>query len=247
MSDRDKNAAVATPTAPAPAIGTAGTPPAPGTPGAPGTPPIPPRRSPGHRGADVKDTVAEMAAKAHEISLEAGSKMAAAMKDVVGAAAGLTGLVLESARDLLQYMVRRGQMTQEEADKLMREVEASHAKRKPFTPPPHAATKAAPAKAESSHAPQAPHASQTSHASNAPHTSHASHGHASPGHASHGHASHAAPARHVSAPAKHVAKHAPAKKPAAKKTTMKPAAKKHVVKSAAKSKPKASGKAAKKR
>ena len=48
--------------------------------------------------------------------------MAAAMKDVVGAAAGLTGLVLESARDLLQYMVRRGQMTQEEADKLMREV-----------------------------------------------------------------------------------------------------------------------------
>lgn len=237
MPDREKTAAVATPTAPAPALGTAGTPPAPGTPGAPGTPPIPPRRSPGHRGADVKDTVAEMAAKAHEISLEAGSKMAAAMKDVVGAAAGLTGLVLESARDLLQYMVRRGQMTQEEADKLMREVEASHAKRKPFTPPPHAATKAAPAKAESSHAPQTTHASQASHTS---HTSHAAH-------TSHGHASHAAPARHVAAPAKHVAKHAPAKKPAAKKTTMKPAAKKHVVKSAAKSKPKASGKAAKKR
>jgi hypothetical protein len=76
-----------------------------------------------------------MAAKAHEISLEAGSKMAAAMKDVIGAAAGLTGLVLESARDLLQYMVRRGQMTQDEADKLMREVEASHAKRKPSAPP----------------------------------------------------------------------------------------------------------------
>jgi hypothetical protein len=91
-----------------------------------------------------------MAAKAHEISLEAGSKMAAAMKDVVGAAAGLTGLVLESARDLLQYMVRRGQMTQDEADKLMREVEASHAKRKPFTPPPSSALKSAP-KAEASH------------------------------------------------------------------------------------------------
>jgi hypothetical protein len=91
-----------------------------------------------------------MAAKAHEISLEAGSKMAAAMKDVVGAAAGLTGLVLESARDLLQYMVRRGQMTQDEADKLMREVEASHAKRKPFTPPPSAASKSAP-RAEASH------------------------------------------------------------------------------------------------
>jgi len=39
----------------------------------------------------VRDTVAEMAAKAQEISLEAGSKMAAAMKDVISAAAGLSG------------------------------------------------------------------------------------------------------------------------------------------------------------
>lgn len=130
--------AVATPTAPAPALGTPPVPPV-----------VPPKRSPGHRGADVKDTVAEMAAKAHEISLEAGSKMAAAMKDVVGAAAGLTGLVLESARDLLQYMVRRGQMTQDEADKLMREVEASHAKRKPVAPPASAAKPVA--KVEAAH------------------------------------------------------------------------------------------------
>src|ERR1700694_5456542 len=143
MPDKEKPA-VATPTAPAPALG---------------TPPIPPRRSPGHRGADVKDTVAEMAAKAHEISLEAGSKMAAAMKDVVGAAAGLTGLVLESARDLLQYIVRRGQMTQDQADKVMREAEPSHAKRRPFTPPASAAAKTA-SKAEASHsAPAAKHVS----------------------------------------------------------------------------------------
>src|SRR6266566_4053255 len=141
MPDREKPG-VATATAPAPL-----TPPTVGATG----PLIPPKRSPGHRGADVKDTVAEMAAKAHEISLEAGSKMAAAMKDVVGAAAGLTGLVVESARDLLQYMVRRGQMTQDEADKLMREVEASHAKRKPFTPPAHAPAKPAAAKVEHSH------------------------------------------------------------------------------------------------
>ena len=217
MPDREKPA-VATPTAPAPAVvvGTA-------------TPPVvPPKRSPGHRGADVKDTVAEMAAKAHEISLEAGSKMAAAMKDVVGAAAGLTGLVIESARDLLQYMVRRGQMTQDEADKLMREVEASHAKRKPFTPPPHA-----------------PHASSkpASAAVEPAHSTHSTHS---------AHSTHSTPVRHVSAPVKHVAhppaKHATAaKKPTAKKTTMKPAAKKHVVKSASKSKPKASGKTAKKR
>jgi polyhydroxyalkanoate synthesis regulator phasin len=216
MPDREKPA-VATPTAPAPAVL---------------TPTIPPKRSPGHRGADVKDTVAEMAAKAHEISLEAGSKMAAAMKDVVGAAAGLTGFVVESARDLLQYMVRRGQMTQDEADKLMREVEASHAKRKPFSPPP-VAVKAAP-KVEASHS--------VSHAAS----------HAGSHAASHS-TSHSAPmAKHVSAPIKHAAKpaakHASAtKKPAAKKTTMKPAAKKHSVKSATKSKPKASGKTAKRR
>jgi hypothetical protein len=78
----------------------------------------------------VRDTVAEMTAKAQEISLEAGSKMAAAMKDVIGAAAGLTGFVAESARDLVQYMVRRGQMTQEEADKLIRDVQEHQGKRK---------------------------------------------------------------------------------------------------------------------
>src|SRR5438067_2009345 len=111
---------------------------------------IPPKRSPGHRGADVKDTVAEMAAKAHEISLEAGSKMAAAMKDVINAAAGLSGFVIESARDLVQYMVRRGQMTQEEADKLIREVEAALPKKKPAAS--HAAAKSAAAN-KPSHAP----------------------------------------------------------------------------------------------
>src|SRR3954465_8529708 len=147
MPDSQKPA-VATTTAPAPAVGTAA------------TAPIPPKRRQGHRGADVKDTVAEMAAKAHEISLEAGSKMAAARKAAIGASHGLTGLVLESARDLLQVCVRRGQMTQEEADKLMREVEASHAKRKPFTAPTAPAVKATP-KVEAvhethRHAPSAP-------------------------------------------------------------------------------------------
>src|ERR1700692_553670 len=190
MPDREKTFAVATPTASASAVGTPGIPAAagaPGTaaaPGTPGAPTIPPRRSPGHRGADVKNTAAEMAAKAHEISLEAGSKMAAAMKDVVAAAAGLTGLVLESARDLLQYMVRRGQMTQEEADKLMREVEASHAKRKPFTPPPHAATKTAAPRAEASHPAHTTHAAHT----------HAAHTHTAHTHTAHTHAAHSTPA-----------------------------------------------------
>jgi polyhydroxyalkanoate synthesis regulator phasin len=188
MPDREKPA-VATPTAPAPAVGTATVPPV-----------VPPRRSPGHRGADVKDTVAEMAAKAHEISLEAGSKMAAAMKDVVGAAAGLTGLVLESARDLLQYMVRRGQMTQEEADKLMREVEASHSKRKPFASQPASAAKTAP-KAEATHAPVAPR-----HHAPAP-------------------IKHAAKPAAKHAPARKPAAKKPTMKPAAKKHSVKSSAK----------------------
>ena len=98
--------------------------------------PTPPKRTPGHRGADVRDTVAEMAAKAQEISQEAGSKMAAAMRDVISAAAGMASFAADSARDLVQYMVRRGQMTQEEADKLIREAEEAASKRNVNLPPP---------------------------------------------------------------------------------------------------------------
>ena len=93
------------------------------------TPPAP-RRTPGHRGADARDTVAEMALRAQEISQEAGSKIAMAMKDVINAAAGVAGFAVESARDLVQYMVRRGQMTQEEADRVIREAEEAHRQQK---------------------------------------------------------------------------------------------------------------------
>jgi hypothetical protein len=106
--------------------------------GAPATPPVAPRRGPGHRGADVRDTVAEMTEKAQQLSLEAGSKVAAAMKEVIHAAAGLTGFAMESARDLVQYMVRRGQMRPEEAEKLLREVEDAQSKRKPGSVAPSA-------------------------------------------------------------------------------------------------------------
>jgi polyhydroxyalkanoate synthesis regulator phasin len=73
--------------------------------------------------------MAEMAERAQLISQEAGTKIAAAMKDVIGAAAGIAGFAVESARDLVQYMVRRGQMTQDEADKLIREAEDAHGRR----------------------------------------------------------------------------------------------------------------------
>ena len=123
-------------------------------------PPTPPKRSPGHRGQDVRDTVAELAARAHEISLEAGSKMSGALRDVIGAAAGLTSFAVESARDLVQYMVRRGQMTQEEADKLIREAEEASSKRG-RTPKPEPVRKpAAEAKPKAASKPKAPAAAK---------------------------------------------------------------------------------------
>lgn len=100
-------------------------------PAAPQAQPGVPRRAPGHRSTDARDTVAEMALRAQEISQEAGSKIAQAIKDVINAAAGIAGFAIESARDIVQYMVRRGQMTQEEADRIIREAEEAHGKRKP--------------------------------------------------------------------------------------------------------------------
>ena len=77
-----------------------------------------------------------MIQKAHEISLEAGSKMATAMKDVIFAAAGLTPFAAESAKDLINYMVRRGQMGSEEAERIIRDIEAAAEKRGiPKAPP----------------------------------------------------------------------------------------------------------------
>jgi len=97
--------------------------------GANSGPAVPMKRGPGHRAVDARDAIAELTERAQEISLEAGSRVAIAMKDVISAAAGIAGFAVESARDLVSFMVRRGQMTQEEADKLLREAEASHSKR----------------------------------------------------------------------------------------------------------------------
>ena len=212
------------------------------TPPAPdGSPPVPPKRSPGHRGADVKDTVAEMAAKAHEISLEAGSKMSAAMKDVVNAAAGLSGFVMESARDLVQFMVRRGQMTQEEADKLIRQVEEHQPKRKPVVPP--AAPKAEPVRhsptVSSAHAPKiAPKPAAVHHAPPAKKAP------AKPAAAHHAAPAKKAPAKPAASKPVKKAKPAKAAKPAKKAT--KPAHKKPAPKKPAPKKPAAKKPAPKK-
>lgn len=88
-----------------------------------------PQRSSAHRPAEVRDAMAEMAERAQLISQEAGTKIAAAMKEVISTAAGIAGFAVESARDLVQYMVRRGQMTQDEADRLIKEAEDAHRRR----------------------------------------------------------------------------------------------------------------------
>ena len=87
------------------------------------------KRGPGHRAVDARDAIAELTERAQEISLEAGTKVSEAMRDVISAAAGIAGFAVESARDLIQYMVRRGQMTPEEGDKLLRDAEVAHRRR----------------------------------------------------------------------------------------------------------------------
>ena len=97
--------------------------------------PAPIKRSPGHRGTDIRDTVAEMTARANEIQFEAGSKMANALRNIVRAAIADTELSLESTRDVVDYFRRRALMSTEDAQGLLDEVAEFASKRKPVDPP----------------------------------------------------------------------------------------------------------------
>lgn len=99
------------------------------------TPAPPVKRSPGHRGTDIRDTVAEMTARANEIQFEAGSKMANALRNIVRAAIADTELSLESTRDVVDYFRRRALMSTEDAQGLLDEVAEYASKRKPVEPP----------------------------------------------------------------------------------------------------------------
>jgi hypothetical protein len=105
--------------------------------------PAPIKRSPGHRGTDIRDTVAEMTARANEIQFEAGSKMANALRNIVRAAIADTELSLESTRDVVDYFRRRALMSTEDAQGLLDEVAEYASKRKPVEAP---AGKGAPGK-----------------------------------------------------------------------------------------------------
>ena len=99
------------------------------------TPAPPVKRSPGHRGTDIRDTVAEMTARANEIQFEAGSKMANALRNIVRAAIADTELSPESTRDVVDYFRRRALMSTEDAQALLDEVNEYAAKRRPIEPP----------------------------------------------------------------------------------------------------------------
>ena len=73
--------------------------------------------------------MAQLTARARAISQDASTKVTSAFRDMISAGAGIAGFAVESAKDLVQYMVRRGQMTAEEAEKLVKEAEAAHLKR----------------------------------------------------------------------------------------------------------------------
>jgi polyhydroxyalkanoate synthesis regulator phasin len=75
------------------------------------------------------DRIVELTERARAISRDASTKVTSAFREMIAAGAGMAGFAVESARDIVQYMVRRGQMTQDEADKLIREAEAAHLKR----------------------------------------------------------------------------------------------------------------------
>lgn len=98
-------------------------------------PAAPVKRSPGHRGTDIRDTVAEMTARANEIQFEAGSKMANALRNIVRAAIADTELSLESTRDVVDYFRRRALMSTEDAQGLLDEVAEYASKRKPVESP----------------------------------------------------------------------------------------------------------------
>ena len=94
------------------------------------TPAAPPKRSPGHRGTDIKDTIAEMTARANEITLEAGSKMANALRNILRAAIGTDDLSVDATRDVVDYFRRRHLMSADDAQALLDEVAEAAGKKK---------------------------------------------------------------------------------------------------------------------
>lgn len=106
------------------------------------------RKGSAFHGMDMRDSLAELAARAQAIGQEAAGKVAAAMREAIGSAGEIAAFSIESVRDLVQFMVKRGHITAEEGEKLLREAEQASARRAPSPArPPAREAKPAPAKA----------------------------------------------------------------------------------------------------
>jgi hypothetical protein len=79
--------------------------------------------------ADRERVLAELTERARAISEDATTRIATAMREVLAASTGVAGFALGSARDLAHFMVRRGQMSQEDSDRLIHEAEEAFARR----------------------------------------------------------------------------------------------------------------------
>ena len=89
----------------------------------------PPRRSEAQR-AEHSRALAELTERAREIAARASTAIVAAFKDVAADPAVAAELSVESTRDLAQYLQRRGQLTTEDAERLIRSAESA-AQRRP--------------------------------------------------------------------------------------------------------------------
>lgn len=180
--------------------------PAGGTP-APSALAQPQRRGEAHQ-AEARDSLVELLDRSRAIARQASSTLVAAFKDVMADPAVAGGFAVESARDLVQYLLRRGELAPADAERLLKLAESAAqrtpAKRvvqaKPVT------VKPAPARAVTAKPPVA----RTPAAKSAP---------AKP-------VARKSPTRSAAAaPKKHAAPAKPASKPAAKPATKRPAAK----------------------
>lgn len=83
----------------------------------------PSRRSEAQRAESIQ-AVAELTERAREIARDASTALVSAFKDVVADPATAGELSVESTRDLVQYLQRRGQITADDAERLIRSAES---------------------------------------------------------------------------------------------------------------------------
>lgn len=76
-----------------------------------------------------RETAAALAARAQAITAEANDLLAGAMREAIDAAGGLSDVAVETARDVAQYLVRRGRMARDEAERLLAAAEDAAARR----------------------------------------------------------------------------------------------------------------------